>query len=29
MIYIVRTPIVDPSVREILKRIKNNTYHSL
>ena len=29
MIYIVGTPIVNPSVREILKLIKNNTYHSL
>ena len=29
MIYIAGTPLVDPSVREILKLIKNNTYHSL
>ena len=29
MIYIVGTPVADPSVREILKLIKNNTYHSL
>ena len=29
MIYIAGTPLVDPSVREILKLIKNNTYHLL
>ena len=29
MIIIAGIPLVDPSVREILKLIKNNTYHSL
>ena len=29
MIYIAGTPLVDPSVRKILKLIKNNTYHLL
>ena len=27
MIYIAGIPLVDPSVRKILKLIKNNTYH--
>ena len=29
MVYIVGTTLVDPSAREVLKLIKNNTYHSL
>ena len=29
VIYIAGTPLVHPSLREILKLIKNNTYHSL
>ena len=29
MIDLAGTPLVDPSVREILKLIKNNTLHSL
>ena len=29
MIYIVGTPLVDPSIREVLKLVKNNTYNSL